>query len=201
MPVVKATTILFKAGMMITAKPTFVVLVAATIFLTISGPLPLRWLVLLTTGLLLVLLLTLGPLLICRLGLLLLLVRRLGLLLLFLLLLLLTLGLLLLMLICRLGLLFLLLLLLFLLTLGLMLFLFGRLGFLLLFRLGLLLLFFGFCFLLVLLLLCIRGSNGSEHQEQNSRADESDWFHVCYLRFPASGSSFLLHRVPLFSDS
>jgi hypothetical protein len=32
---------LFKAGMMLTPKPTFVVLVAATIFLTIVGPLPL----------------------------------------------------------------------------------------------------------------------------------------------------------------
>ena len=50
---------LFKARMMLTSKPTFIVLVAATIFLTTVGPLPLRLLVLLTIGLLLLALLTL----------------------------------------------------------------------------------------------------------------------------------------------
>ncbi len=46
---------LFKAGMMLTSKPAFVVLVAAIISLTIVGPIPLWLLVLLTIGLLLLL--------------------------------------------------------------------------------------------------------------------------------------------------
>ena len=50
---VKATTIVFKAGMMVTPKPTFVVLVTATISLTIVGPVPLCLLGLLTSILIL----------------------------------------------------------------------------------------------------------------------------------------------------
>jgi len=57
------------------------------------------------------------------------------------------------------------------------------LGLLLLFRLGLLLLFRGFPLLFMLLLLCIRGSNGSEKKEQNSRVDKSNWFHECRLPY------------------
>jgi len=50
---------LFKAGIMRTPKPAFVVLVAATIFLTIVGPLPLCLLGLLTPLFPLLVLLTL----------------------------------------------------------------------------------------------------------------------------------------------
>ena len=57
---------------------------------------------------------------------------------------------------------------------------------LLLFRLSLLLLFRGLRVLLVLLLLCVRGSNGSEKKEQNSRADKSNWFHECCLHYVIS---------------
>ena len=58
-PVVIATTVLFKAGMMLTPKPTFIVFVAATILLTTVGPLPLcllGLLTLMTPGLLLLVL-------------------------------------------------------------------------------------------------------------------------------------------------
>jgi hypothetical protein len=41
---------------------------------------------------------------------------------------------------------------------------------------------FRFALLLFVLLLCVRGSNGSEKKEQNSRADKSNWFHECCLR-------------------
>jgi hypothetical protein len=44
----------------------------------------------------------------------------------------------------------------------------------LLFRLGLLLLFRGLSLLLVLLILCVHGSYGSEKKEQNSRTDKSN---------------------------
>jgi hypothetical protein len=100
---------------------------------------------------------------------------------------LLTLGLLLLLLVflflLTLGLLLLLLVFLFLLTLGLLLlFLSCRLCFLLLlFRLSLLLRFLGLRLLLMLLLLREGGSDGSEKKEQNSRADETGWFHICFL--------------------
>lgn len=69
-----------------------------------------------------------------------------------------------------------------LLTLGLLLFLFCGLGLLLLlFRLSLLLLFLGLSLLFVFIFLSVRGGNGSEKKEQNSRADKSNWFHDCYL--------------------
>jgi hypothetical protein len=55
--------------------------------------------------------------------------------------------------------------------------LFLGLGFLLLFRLGLLLLFRRLRIFFVLVLLCVRGSNGSEKKEQNSRADNPKWLH------------------------
>ncbi len=178
--------------MMIAAKPAFTVLVAATVSLTVAGPLPLCLLVLLTAGLLLVLptlfLVLLSPgLLLLALGLsLLILICGLRLLLLFLLLLLLALGLLLLVLIGRLGLLLLLFLLLLLLTLSLLLLMLSLLLLsvllLLLFRLGLLLLFRSLGLLLVLILLCIRGGDCSKKKDQNSRADETGAFHVCCLR-------------------
>ena len=177
---------------MIAAKPAFTVLVAATVFLTVVGPLPLCLLVLLTAGLLLVLptlfLVLLSPgLLLLALGLsLLILICGLRLLLLFLLLLLLALGLLLLVLIGRLGLLLLLFLLLLLLTLSLLLLMLSLLLLsvllLLLFRLGLLLLFRSLGLLLVLILLCLRGGDCSKKKDQNSRADETGAFHVCCLR-------------------
>ena len=59
-------------------------------------------------------------------------------------------------------------------------FLFLRLGLLLLFRLGLLLLLRGLGILFVLIL-SVRGDDGPEKQEQNSRADKTDWFHLCCL--------------------
>ena len=62
-PIVEAPISLFKAGMMHTSKPCFVVLVAATIFLTVVGPLPLRLRALITLLLALLLLLALGLLL------------------------------------------------------------------------------------------------------------------------------------------
>jgi fatty acid desaturase len=49
---------------------------------------------------------------------------------------------------------------------------------LLLFRLSLLLLFRG-----LWLLLCVRGSKGSEKKEQNSGADKCNWFHECCLQY------------------
>jgi len=151
-------------------------------------------LLLLFCGLLLLLLLAPGLLLLLLFcGLLLLLLLAPGLLLLFLLLLLLTPGLLLLLLFCGLVLLLLLdpgllllFLLLLLLTLCLLLFLSSGLcllllslglGFLLLLRLGLLLLFLWLSLFLALLLQCERRSNSSEKKDQNSRADESNWFH------------------------
>ncbi|MFZ3201804.1 MAG: hypothetical protein WA175_11720 [Candidatus Acidiferrales bacterium] len=54
---------------------------------------------------------------------------------------------------------------------------------LLLFRLGLLLLFRGLRVLIVLILLCVHGSDSSKKKEQKSRADSSYWFHVCFLRY------------------
>ena len=165
--------------MMLASKPTFVVLVAATIILTVVGPLPLSLLALLT--LFLVLLSPGLPLLILICGLRLLL-------LLFLLLLLLALSLPLLILICGLRLLLLLFLLLLLLAPGLLLFLFARPGFLLFLGFGLLVLFFGFG---LLLLLSKRGSNGSEKEEQKSGTDKPDWFHKCCLHY----DDFLRHSL------
>ena len=114
--------------MMLTPKPTFIVLVAATIFLTIVGPLPLCLFVLLT---LFLLLLSLG--------------------------LLLALRSLLLLLFCGLG------------------------FFLLLFRLSLLLLFLRLSFFFVLLLLRVCRNYGPKKQDQNSRANKTQRFHVCCL--------------------
>ncbi len=146
--------------MMIAAKPACVVHVAATISLTVAGPVPLRLRVRPATGLLLV------PLLI--------LIRGPGVLLL-------TLGLLLLMLIRRPGLL------LVLRSLVLRLRMLLRLRVLLLTvlllrGLGMLLLFRSLGLLLVLLLPCVRGDDCSKKKEQNSRADETGAFHVCCLR-------------------
>src|SRR5579864_2964891 len=53
---------------------------------------------------------------------------------------------------------------------------------LLLFTLHLLVLFRGLS-LLVFVLLCIRWSYGSQKKQQHSRADNSQWFHACYLQF------------------
>jgi hypothetical protein len=52
---------------------------------------------------------------------------------------------------------------------------------LLFFRLSLL--FLGLSVLFLLLLLWVRGSNGSEKKHQNSRADKSNWFHECCLLY------------------
>jgi hypothetical protein len=64
------------------------------------------------------------------------------------------------------------------------------LGFLLLFvllpllTLSFLLLFVLLLFRLsLLLLMCVRGSSGSEKKQQNSRADKSNWFHGSYLQY------------------
>jgi Ca2+/Na+ antiporter len=53
---------------------------------------------------------------------------------------------------------------------------------LLLFRLSLLNLFRGLS-LLLLVLLCVCGSYASEEKQQNSRADNSNWFHESYLHY------------------
>lgn len=137
---VKATTILFKAAMMVTPKPTFVVHVAATISLTIASPVPSCLVGLLTPILILPtvdFLLSLGALPLLTLGLSLLLGA----------LLLLTFGVLLL-----LGALLLP-------TLGVL------LRFLLLFGLSLMLLFRSVSVLLVLVLPCVSGSDGSEKKQ------------------------------------
>ncbi len=180
MPIVVSTTMLFKAGMMLASKPAFIVLVAAIIFLTIVGPLPLRLLVLLTLGLPLLFLFYRLKLL---LFLLLLLLRRLSLLLLLFLLVLLfflTLSLLLLLL-CRLGFL--------LLLFGFSLLLLSWLSLLLLFR------------WLSLFLLCVCGSKCSEKKEQNPRADKPNCFHkrcllCCNFLRPSFARSTQSHPVP-----
>jgi hypothetical protein len=73
----------------------------------------------------------------------------------------------------------------------------------LLFGLGLLvlaLLLFGMAFLFVLLLLlCVGRSSDSEKQGQGRCADDSSYFHECYLRYcwvlyACSSASFLLSR-------
>jgi len=70
------------------------------------------------------------------------------------------------------------------------LFRFSLLLLLFLFGLSLLLLFRG----LSLFLLRVRGSNGSEKKEQNSRTDKSNWFHECCLHADRSGLLMLRHR-------
>jgi hypothetical protein len=45
-----------------------------------------------------------------------------------------------------------------------------------------------------LLMLCVGRSSGSEKKEQNSRADKTNWFHKCCLRYgdfmrPSLGTS------------
>jgi hypothetical protein len=91
-------------------------------------------------------------------------------------------------------------LLLLLLSLGLLL---RRLLFLLLLRLSLPLLFRGTGLLLVLLLLCVRGSDDSEKHEQESRPEKSDPFHkvtsiaacLILLCFPSWPAFFNRHIV------
>jgi len=153
---VEAAAIRCKAGMMVRSKSACTVLVAATVFLTVAGPLPLC-LPVRTSGWFLLVRLTLCVVLRSP-GLVLLRFRLRflpapGLLLRF-----------------RLR---------FLPAPGLLLFWFGRLRFLLFRGFALLRLFFGFSCFFVLLLLSVRGSKDPEKKNQNSRTDKPDCFHRC----------------------